>query len=628
MHYLTQGIAILLTIFILVIWLVHKKTGESKESIFSLLLFIALISEIIDILCQFAIAPYPFVSSPIINEIIIKLYLVTLVFFIFFAGIYASRYTYSSDKIASNRKKIYLLIVISAIVISVLPIDYGYHPNCSFPSGTAVYVTTIIVFVAVILNLISIIKNRKNINKWVLSTSVIWLFTFSIGTFVQLFTIHHIHLPVISINMAIGLMFIYLCIENPGSRFDYDTECFCYKTFIDSINEILEKNDIVSCIMINLRVKNIDNLNSIDQIYKELVLYFKNKDIRFYNGVSNEMYALSKNYEEIQNIKKYVIKAINDAEFNDSKIKIYSSFVILPDVAIIRSYRTLKYIFDSYKTSNLNIVNNNEETIIDKEIAKEFDKRFSVLEEIDLALKNDGCVIDYRIITNAFNNKVYAEAFANLNVNENKKMFTPDYYETAVKYDRLKEIRESKFKKIKEDIEKILSQDNKLDTIFVHTSVQELEIPDYYEEFSYAFESNRKVLSKMCIVIFNIDTISDKETLLSNIKELQKFDVKFAISGFGSGESNLNYFIDLPIQFVIYDKEVLNKISIDESALNVIEDITNLARSLNYDVVATFDEANKDDINRLKNINMFLNESNELLNNTAFVDYAIKGGEH
>ena len=630
MHYLSQSIAIVLSLFIFIIWRTHKKTGTSSEPIFLMLITVAFASEILDLATQFAIAPYPLYTTETVTTIIVKAYLVSLIVYLFIMGIYVDK---NINPI--NKEKKYALMVIAGMILftvitCIFKVDYIYYPDCSIMSGPAIVFVMILTFIVSVLYLVYLYINKNIISKWTRIITSVWIIDFIIGVIFQYFTINKLRLPVISVNMIVGIMFLFLCNENPGSKYDYYSECFYYETFVKYMQDVISNKIDQACLMINIRVKNHDNLVYCKNIFDKLINNKDNSDLKFFKGIGSEIYINSDNPEKLKKLEQSVIKDISNIEESNNQVKFYTTMIIIPDIKIVDSFQVIKAIFDSYHSKAIN----DEESIIEKQVdnllVEEYKRRFSIVNEIELAVRSDRVEVDYQLFNKSNSDKVYALANSNIRLKDNSLLTTSNYYEVAVEYDLLKDIRDSKLKFINNTIKTILNnKNNKLSVIFLHTSIQELEEEYYYDEYITAFEGNSEIMSKTCLEITNIETISHKDILLNNITELQKYGVKFAVAGFGTGEANLNYFIDLPIQFVRFDKTIVDNAMIDSQALLVMKDINELANSLNFEAIATGKQTTE--FNKVTNecgIHMYFDEDESMINEDSLINLCSgkKGG--
>ena len=80
--------------------------------------------------------------------------------------------------------------------------------------------------------------------------------------------------------------------------------------------------------------------------------------------------------------------------------------------------------------------------------------------------------------------------------------------------------------------------------------------------------------SKIVLEITESASIKSKYTLLENVNKFKEMGFEFALDDFGSGESNLNYVLDMPASIVKFDKDMIQRF-IDHYVTDIIpKDIT------------------------------------------------------
>ena len=77
-----------------------------------------------------------------------------------------------------------------------------------------------------------------------------------------------------------------------------------------------------------------------------------------------------------------------------------------------------------------------------------------------------------------------------------------------------------------------------------------------------------------------------KQTLISHMDRLISRGVNFSLDDFGSGASNLNYIMDMPVQFVKFDKEMTQAYFSSDKAKYVVEAAMHMIHGLGLEIVA------------------------------------------
>jgi EAL domain-containing protein (putative c-di-GMP-specific phosphodiesterase class I) len=78
---------------------------------------------------------------------------------------------------------------------------------------------------------------------------------------------------------------------------------------------------------------------------------------------------------------------------------------------------------------------------------------------------------------------------------------------------------------------------------------------------------------------------STKSILLKNMALLKEYGVSFSLDDFGTGNSNLNYVIEMPVEIVKFDKGMVNSYFENKIASFVMNSAINMVKGLGYKIV-------------------------------------------
>ena len=94
---------------------------------------------------------------------------------------------------------------------------------------------------------------------------------------------------------------------------------------------------------------------------------------------------------------------------------------------------------------------------------------------------------------------------------------------------------------------------------------------------------------------------STRSTLLKNMEKLNKYGVSFSLDDFGTGNSNLNYVIEMPVKIVKFDKNMVNSYFENRIASFVMNSAIDMIKGLGHKIVLEGIET-KEQIERVKNL--------------------------
>ena len=80
--------------------------------------------------------------------------------------------------------------------------------------------------------------------------------------------------------------------------------------------------------------------------------------------------------------------------------------------------------------------------------------------------------------------------------------------------------------------------------------------------------------------------MEDKTNLLDNMNRLMEYGVKFSLDDFGTGHSNLNYIVDMPVNIVKFEKGMLDAYFENGRAKYVMDAAMHMIQGMNLEIVA------------------------------------------
>lgn len=624
----TQLIALFLTIYIFVIWTLHKRIKFESENIFLIVMIVIMISEVFDI--AFQVFPTNVVVNNInVSHIILKVYLVSIPTSLFVISLYANFSILNTKQFFFFRIFIVVLLVINAAIIYFLPADHIEIQSCVVPIGAAVTYTYILCAAIAAIILIELLLSRKKLFKATYIANLVWFLLVVIGGVLQWTLLPSFGIPVVSFIISLGAVAVYLVLENPGNKYDYINYRFHYETFVKYISEIIRFKDLQSILYINLTTKNDEKIVAVGDIFSGLVNQNKNNsDIKLFKGIGNELIITSKETIILQDIASTIYELVINTE-KKYGVEIYASIALIPSIAKIKTYRILREILDDYKIKSNLVTENIRFFTVKDDYIERCNNDAVITSDIDYAIKNKLVDIKFQEL-NTFGNdnkKIY-EIITILRSEQGEELYPNDYSRVANKTNKFLQIDECSFEKICSILDSVLSHSNKLGYILIRISVQALEDETFLDRIVELLRRHDVPYKYICFEITNANAIIKKDVLLKNITYMQRLGISFAMGGFGSGESNLNYFIDLPMDIVKFDQSILKNAIKDPRAAMIMKNVTDLAHTLGFSVIAVGAKT-EEEINFVKtcNIEMAIGDQfTDILNENDFINELSIGG--
>ena len=81
-------------------------------------------------------------------------------------------------------------------------------------------------------------------------------------------------------------------------------------------------------------------------------------------------------------------------------------------------------------------------------------------------------------------------------------------------------------------------------------------------------------------------SIESRQILLDNMGELRKSGISFSLDDFGTGNSNLNYIMDMPVEIVKFDKEMTKAYFQNEKSQYIMDAAMHMIQGLQLEIVS------------------------------------------
>jgi EAL domain-containing protein (putative c-di-GMP-specific phosphodiesterase class I) len=122
--------------------------------------------------------------------------------------------------------------------------------------------------------------------------------------------------------------------------------------------------------------------------------------------------------------------------------------------------------------------------------------------------------------------------------------------------------------------------------IEVNLSVEQCESSDLAERYIGIMQQYSVDPSWINLEITETGSIKTRNTLLHNMERLIEYGVTFSLDDFGSGESNLNYIVDMPVEIVKFDRDMTQSYFENEKAMFIMYAAGNMIHEMGLKIVS------------------------------------------
>lgn len=543
---------------ILIFFIQQKKLRLKTTNAFFLILIVAIVSLCLDILSIVAL------NTPALPDTFIKavckLYLTSLI------GVGYSGINYVYVDIYSTRHKWYKtlkysylsLFILGGLTIFILPINYICDPDKSlcYTFGPSV-IATYVMAVFFMLSIMSIaFLQRQNMNQLRNEAVEIWMTLWICAAAIQFVNENFL---IVGYASAIGVSIIYILLENPQTNIDRQTGLFNQGALIQYIRQLYEEKDTFSAIWFiidNSFQRHVDNSSShsidieISSFLSESTdgIVFKNSEDEYILIFKNDTTALS-HLELIE-------KRMKQGWGKDRQIIVPYNYIYISRSDIVDNYSQLLHLTRFARINHNDYVEGNH-IIITENIVNDMNTFISTEAFIRDAISDDRIEIFYQPIYSTKDSAfTAAEALVRIRDKEGNIIPPGRFIDVAEKNGSILQLGEIVFEKVCSFIENNDMKKMGLHYVEINLSVVQCAYENLADTFISIMEKHNIEPGYINLEITESASTNAKRTLLNNMKTLINYGVNFSLDDFGTGQSNLNYIINMPVVIVKFDRQM------------------------------------------------------------------------
>ncbi len=583
----TQHCGIFILLIIQFFYYFQKKVNLQTEKNFKKALLFSIGCLFWDIASITAIKHHDSIPAWLV-EYICKTYLVFLVCVSLHGLLYVCADAYFDTEKYKTLPNIFRTVtIIGVILIYILPIHHYYDPATSVvytygPSTWATYVFTLLFITS---TLTINYRKRKYMLKRRWEAVTLWMSIWLVAAIIQAF---NPHILMVGFACALGIMIVYLMLENPGSYLVRDTGLFNQSAFLQHLRELFYEGE--SFPMIVLVFQHIFDKNSDNQINERIFLSVAN-----YLNKLDGVYAFQYSADEIAILfREHPNIPLSSSELNarletgwefDTGL-VNPNWIYMRDCTIVDNPSDLLYLLryarvHAEEFTDTNILRLNQEVVS----RMQADQRMEhVLAE---AIKHNRVEVYYQPIYSS-KDKCFASAEALVRIRDEEGNLVPpgDFITLAEKNGKIIQLGEMIFTQVCQFL-----HDNDLRPY--NFQYIEINLSTVQCSYDYLAADYIRIMKEYGIDpdMINLEitesaSLKEKEILLGNMDLLRNFGIKFSLDDFGTGQSNLNYIIDMPVDIVKFDREMSNAYFSNNKARHVMDAAIQMIHGMELEIVS------------------------------------------
>lgn len=583
------GIAILLLLWIF--YLRQRPLGLYSVKLFLITLGMTSFCVTMDILSIVAIHHMEEIPGFFL-AFICKTYIVSLIWVGYFGLLYSGMELTNTRAERMRQNRAYTAaVIIGTFLIYILPIHYYLEGTIVYTYGPSCMTTYAFALLFVLLTIFKMVFRGKEMNAKRRKTVIIWMVIWIIAAFVQFL---NARLLLVGFASVLGMVILFFELENPDANLDRETGAYNAHALGEYVKQLYGEQKIFSSMMLVLsdvgRTHDDDQGVRQDIAFREIVRYLeKIKDIRVFKTVEHELILIMDNVEQLQKIFRMLQERFKHPWYSrrlEASMQLSPYYVLLEDSSIFRNaeeiFQMLRYFRVEEKNPEKHII------VMDNKRIARFREKEEMEEMLASAIKEDRIEVFFQPIYSTKEKRfVSAEALVRLRESDGSIVPPGRFIPVAEENGLISRIGEKVFEKTCAFIGRNhLRERYGIRYVEVNLSVKQCEKKELAETFINIMQKYEVEPSCINLEITESAPIQTRNIFQKNMERLLDYGVSFSLDDFGSGESNLNYIVEMPVSIVKFDRGMSQAYFADQKAKFVMEAAMHMIHDLKLKIVS------------------------------------------
>ena len=476
---------------------------------------------------------------------------------------------------------------IAVILTFVLSADIIYDPvkNVTYTSGFSALVTFISVFTAAIYNLIMLHRYKKHIFKRQRQTLIVWMWIWLSAWLAQMLISG---LMVVDFATALGILIVFIQFENPVLYLDRTTGLFSSIAYNRYVEELYSRGGEFSVVGITFEntpwQDNMKLSHSAEESQRLYNAFLMIPGAYVFKIQDNEIMVVFPKKEGAEYAWGVVTSQRHQP--NIDMLPSRPSIYYIPDPRCVNSpieiLELLRHVSMGTNDSQEEIFH-----IIDGAMVEQILADRATAQMIRDALAEDRVVVYYQPIYSVKEKRfTSAEALVRI-VDRDGKLVPPGaFIQVAEDNGLIIDIGKRVLEKTCQFYQSNVLDNYGLEYIEVNLSVAQCADAKLSKDYIDIMENAHIEPRRINLEITESTSAREKQTLISHMERMINRGVHFSLDDFGSGASNLNYILDMPVQIVKFDKEMIQAYFSSGKAKYALDAALHMVHGLGLEIVA------------------------------------------
>ena len=481
---------------------------------------------------------------------------------------------------------IFSILIIGLIYAMPITINENAERTHVWTSGPSTIVTYCGVFALIVLNLVQIFRHKQYIYERQRKTVLLWMYIWITAAVIQAL---YNHLLIVGFAGALSMLLIFIQFENPEIYLDRSTGLFNYTAYTRYgeqlysdkrsfyVIAVVFENSIWQEDMLQSSLRNVEAQETYNA-------FLKIPGANVFKIQENEIFLFFSKKKDEESAWENILNQMNP-EYTDSLLS-HPSFYRIENPRCVNSPIELLELLRFVSKQRNSTIEGIFHVVDDKTVSKMFAETKTTQMIMD-ALSEDRLVVHYQPIYSVEKKRfTSAEALVRI-IDRDGRLIPPgEFIQAAETNGMIIEIGKRVFEKACR-----FFQDNKLDEygmeyIEVNLSVVQCVNSKLADDYISIMETAKMSPCHVNLEITESTSSHAKRTMIANMDRMIDYGVNFSLDDFGTGASNLNYIVDMPVRIVKFDRGMLQAYFASGKAKYVMDAAMHMIHGMGLEIVA------------------------------------------
>ena len=569
------GLAMLIIFLVLIER--EKKLNVKNRSLFIaafVICIICLCFDIASIVCIHEAVYNGF--SPLITRAVCKLYIMLLVTQGYCGFLYACLDIAVQFKYRSIRGLAFFIYLVGEILIIILPIEYFMEGRVVYSYGPATLCTYILAIFYISFTLYLSLKHKKDISHRRLIALFTWQGLWLVAALIQFFSKETL---LVGFAAAMGMIVLYSQLENPNEQIDRVTGLFTQNALSLYFQDKYKYNS--SFAFYTAKIKYLVPFTELE-IKRNAVLrsakgFLELGDEPVFR-IGDDMFCIV--YEDKDRAYEKLLKIKGRAD-GVTDIPVEAKFIFFPDGNMLSGADEIFNFIHCYEDSADDILVCNQELIDKMRLRRE------VYSLIETALRDDRVKVYYQPIYNVKKGRfTSAEALVRIFKEDGTMVSPAEFIPIAEENGQIIPLGIRVFEKVCELL--ATGELQKLGIEFIEANISVAQF-DHENPAGFVKKNIEAYNIDPSSINLEITETADNELnhlLFMNMEKLIKMGVTFSLDDFGTGRSNLDYFVNMPASNIKFDLSFTQGYFTNSRIKHVMKGMVNIVHDMDMKIVS------------------------------------------